>query len=516
MIRACGGAACLAAGLALLLAPARAAASSLGQFPNRVTEFTLANGLHVIVLHRAESPTVSFHLLARGGWAGDPRGQRGISRLLEKSVREGALSTGSSNPQAERQAWAALDAAYDAYQAEIDKGSQSDLFRSQRLRSDALAAAGKAEAFSKPESLAGALTQFGGARFDTLLLADSFSVSATLPVTEAERWFTEISAWIAEPSFRRFFAHRVQVAQKASEPGRGAAHAGLLAAAFGPSGYGLPDAIPDEVMALRVPDARRWHARLMSAKNLTLVTAGGLSPDRVRSWAEAHLGKLAAGARFEPDAVPAAAPQTRRNPAGSPPDGAAAAVGYRRPGVWHEDDPALDVIQQVLTAGPLARGLTSGRRLIAPASSIEVRAATPGSERPSLFAFIAHVNPAWRLEEVEKAMAAVLTELTEKPAPAATVEAARNRLYALALRQLDDNASAAALLALNHAAYGKWSRLGEVLDTIRGLTPEQLQAVAARHFTPANRVVWRSDGVRRGAQPAAAESHAPAQEPAKP
>jgi zinc protease len=234
----------------------------------------------------------------------------------------------------------------------------------------------------------------------------------------------------------------------------------------------------------------------------------------VRRWAEAYFGKIPAGAKFEPDtaASHATAPPKGINPRLSP-DEAAVAIGYLRPGILHADDPALDVIQQVLLAGPLARGLTAGRRLIAPLSAVEVRAATPGSARASLFAFTVRVNPGWRLDDVEKAMAAVFTELLEKTPAPETVEAARNRLYALALLQLDDNASAARLIALNHNAYGSWSKLDEVLDQIRDVTPEQVQSVAARHFTPANRVVWRSDGVRRGAKAVSAEA---AQGAAKP
>jgi predicted Zn-dependent peptidase len=37
------------------------AAQNLPEFKKRATEFTLANGLHFIVVQRREAPVVSFH-----------------------------------------------------------------------------------------------------------------------------------------------------------------------------------------------------------------------------------------------------------------------------------------------------------------------------------------------------------------------------------------------------------------------------------------------------------------------
>jgi len=56
------------AGVPLLLLPPTLAAEPGGpaksklEFQNNVTEFTLANGMHFIVLERKEAPTVSCHL----------------------------------------------------------------------------------------------------------------------------------------------------------------------------------------------------------------------------------------------------------------------------------------------------------------------------------------------------------------------------------------------------------------------------------------------------------------------
>ena len=42
-------------------------AQDLKEFEKRVTEFTLPNGLHFIVLERHEAPVVSFHTYVNAG-----------------------------------------------------------------------------------------------------------------------------------------------------------------------------------------------------------------------------------------------------------------------------------------------------------------------------------------------------------------------------------------------------------------------------------------------------------------
>ena len=47
-------------------------AQSLKDFEKKVTEFTLPNGLHFIVIERHEAPVVSFHTYVNVGSVDDP------------------------------------------------------------------------------------------------------------------------------------------------------------------------------------------------------------------------------------------------------------------------------------------------------------------------------------------------------------------------------------------------------------------------------------------------------------
>ena len=63
---------CLILALSLPLA-----AQSLKDFEKKVTEFTLPNGLHFILIERHGAPVVSFHTYVNVGSVDDPSGETG-------------------------------------------------------------------------------------------------------------------------------------------------------------------------------------------------------------------------------------------------------------------------------------------------------------------------------------------------------------------------------------------------------------------------------------------------------
>ncbi len=78
-------------------------------FEARVEEFTLPNGLHVIVLPRRNAPVVSCHTLANvGAWDERP-GETGIAHLLEHMAFKGTPRVGTRDFRREAPLLDALD-----------------------------------------------------------------------------------------------------------------------------------------------------------------------------------------------------------------------------------------------------------------------------------------------------------------------------------------------------------------------------------------------------------------------
>src|SRR6266851_3513645 len=96
----------------LSLCPLLLGAQSLKDFEKRVTEFTLANGLHFIVFERHEAPVVSFHSYVNAGSVDDPSGETGIAHMFEHMAFKGTKTIGSKNYPAEKRAMAEVERIY--------------------------------------------------------------------------------------------------------------------------------------------------------------------------------------------------------------------------------------------------------------------------------------------------------------------------------------------------------------------------------------------------------------------
>ena len=93
-------------------------AQSLKDFEKRVTEFTLGNGMHFIILERHEAPVVSFHSYVNAGSVDDPSGETGIAHMFEHMAFKGTETIGTKNWPAEKKAMDEVERIYDQYDAE--------------------------------------------------------------------------------------------------------------------------------------------------------------------------------------------------------------------------------------------------------------------------------------------------------------------------------------------------------------------------------------------------------------
>src|SRR5512141_2049954 len=105
-----------------LLIPALLAAQSVADlqksFEKKVTEFTLANGLHFIVIERHEAPVVSFHTYMNVGSVDDPSAESGLAHMFEHMAFKGTPTIGTKNWPEEKAAMDAVEVIYNLLDAE--------------------------------------------------------------------------------------------------------------------------------------------------------------------------------------------------------------------------------------------------------------------------------------------------------------------------------------------------------------------------------------------------------------
>src|SRR5437773_2498828 len=123
-----------------LLLPCLLAGQSVAElqksFEKKVTEFTLATGLHFIVIERHEAPVVSFHTYVNVGSVDDPSGETGLAHMFEHMAFKGTPTIGTRNWTEEKKALDAIESAHDQLDAERNKGFRAAPARIAALEAD--------------------------------------------------------------------------------------------------------------------------------------------------------------------------------------------------------------------------------------------------------------------------------------------------------------------------------------------------------------------------------------------
>src|SRR5579859_2380798 len=166
---------------AVFLLPVLLAAQNLQEFEKNVTEFTLPNGLHFIVVERHEAPVVSFHTYVNAGSVDDPSGETGIAHMFEHVAFKGTETIGSRNWPEERQALARIEDVYNRLAQEEAKGPKADQRKIDTYRAELRMAMDKAEAYVEPNLYPRIIEENGGVGLNASTGVDATEYFYSLP-----------------------------------------------------------------------------------------------------------------------------------------------------------------------------------------------------------------------------------------------------------------------------------------------------------------------------------------------
>jgi predicted Zn-dependent peptidase len=481
--------------LGLLLALAwLAAAQSLSQFEKQVTEFTLPNGLHFLVVARPDQPVVSFHTHVSVGSLHDPAGRTGLAHMFEHLAFKGTPSIGTSNWAEEQKALAAVQQAYDDWDAERRKGVKADPGRLDILRLQLKSAIDKANLFVEPNEFPRIIEENGGVGLNAATGLEATSYFYNLPSNRLELWFLLESQRFLRPVFREFFKERDVVReerrQRVESNPQGKLQEALLTTAFAAHPYRqMPGGWASDIENLTPADAEEFFRTYYVPANMTVCIAGDVAPAEVRRLAEKYFGVLPA--RPLPPLVrtvepPQEGPKRVQIYSQAQP---LMFIAYKRPDQTHADDVVFDVISLILSSGrtgALYKTLVRDRKTALAA----VAAPTfPGGRYPCLFAFLIVPAPGHSAEENEALFYQVIEELKTRPVEEATLQRVKAKARASLIRQLDSNAGLARLLPVYHTAYGSWKKMFTVLDDLDKVSAKEVMRVAAQYFTSDGKTV---------------------------
>ncbi len=490
-----------------LFLPALLAAQSLTEFEKKVTEFTLPNGLHFIVVERHNAPVVSFHTYVNVGSVDDPGGQTGLAHMFEHMAFKGTQTIGTKNWPEEKKALDAVDAAYARFDQENTKGRLADPEKLKKLMEAVDAAIEHAEEFVNENEYDRVVESNGGLDMNAGTSEDSTEYYYNFPENRLELWFLLESSRFLQPVFREFYKERDVVREERrmrveSSP-QGKLIESLAAVAFSAAPYrNMPGGWASDIGNFRRPDAERFYKEYYVPANINIGIVGDVHPAEVKRMAEKYFGRLPARPLPVIKLTEEPVQEGERRVAVASPAQPFMIVAYKRPDQYSKDDAALDVLSEILSEGRTSmmyKDMVRDKQIALAAGSDPT---FPGGKYPGLFLFFAAPANGHTVEDNEKEMYSVIEQAKKEKADDAALKRVKIKLRAELIRKLASNSGLANEVTTYYANYGDWRKLFTELEEYDKVTAEDVQRVAKTYLVKDHRTVaWTfapTEGAPRG------------------
>ena len=477
-----------------LAASAQEAGDLLAQFEDKVTTFTLDNGLTFVVVERHDAPVASFHTYADVGSVNEPVGQTGMAHMFEHMAFKGTTALGTTDIEAELDALEKEEEAYLAYRAERAKGAQADSTRLAELEAAFEATREEAKQYVEPNAFDRVLQEQGMTGMNASTWLDATRYYYSLPANKAELFFALESDRFLNPVLREFYVERDVVVEERrlrtdSSP-QGRLLEEFLTTAFKAHPYGQPTiGHMSDLENISRTEAEDFFATYYGANNLTIAVVGDVDPGQIRAYADKYFGRLPAGE--DPPPVTTREPEQNAERRVIMREQAQPIVimGYQRPSMYDEDAIVYDVLADVLSRGRtsrLHRALVETEKALGAGS---IGSSFPDEKYPTLFAFYGVPNRGVSPDSLEQDIYAVLDDLVENGITEDELDRARTRARADLIGSLDSNSGLAGAMSRMQALTGDWRTYFERIERLEAVTAEDVQRVARATFRPSNRTV---------------------------
>ncbi len=482
-----------------------AQAQSLHEFEKKVSEFTLSNGLHFIVVERHDAPVIAFNSYANVGSVDDPAGKTGLAHMFEHMAFKGTPNIGSLNWPLEKAAMETIEKIYDQLQDEQNKALRADQAKLRQLQSRLEQAIENADKYVEPNLYTQIIEENGGEGLNAQTTADSTVFFYQFPSNRLELWFLLESERFYDPVFREFYKERSVVREERrmsveSDPQAQLSEA-LSAAAFVAHPYHNPPVgWSSDIESFRLRDAIDFYKKYYVPSNLSIAIVGDVDPREARKLAERYFSIIPPGPN--PPLVHTLEPVQlgEHETEISSPSQPVELIGYKRPDERSEDDAVLDVVSEILSSGRtgmIYKELVRDKQVALDAGA---ESSFPDDKYPNLFLLYLVPNQGKSLSDCEKPLFDLIERLKTNKVDELALKAAKTKLRSGLLNRLDDNADLAADLNTYYWAYGDWRRLFTELDDYDKVTADDVMRVSRKYFTSDGRTVARLITVNTGAE----------------
>ncbi|MDX5411387.1 MAG: insulinase family protein [Thauera sp.] len=242
----------------------------------------------------------------------------------------------------------------------------------------------------------------------------------------------------------------------------------------------------DDLEGMRLEDLQHWYERWYAPNNATLVVAGDVEPDAVYKLAKRHFGAHEDG-RIEPTKPRREVAQRgqRHITVKAPAEVPYLIMGYKVPVLLTAEEEwepyALEVLAGILDGGDsarLTRDLVRGRQIAVSAGA----GYSLYGRQESLLMLDGAPAAGHDVDALESALREQIAQLRDAPVTAAELERVKAQVLADHVYQQDSVFYQAMQIGTLETIGLGWRRMDEYLPRIQAVTAEQVQAVARKYL----------------------------------
>ncbi|WP_149031111.1 M16 family metallopeptidase [Moorena producens] len=459
----------------------------------RVTEFTLDNGMKFIVLENHEAPVVSLLTYADVGGVDEPDGKTGVAHFLEHLAFKGTTRIGTTNYEAEKSLLDKLDELKKQIKEYQATGNEAEVAKLQEEFAEVEAEAAK---YVKQNELGQIIEQSGGVGLNAATSTDYTVYFYSLPSNKLELWMSLESERFLEPVFREFYKEQEVILEerrlRTDNSPIGQMIEAFLDTAYTKHPYRRPViGYNKDIRNLTRQDVQEFFDTYYSPNNLTVAIAGDVDPKQVKRLAKVYFGRYNHQSEI-PQVTTVEPPQAETKEVTLKlPSQPWYLEGYHRPGITHPDHVVYEIMGNLLSDGRTSRlykSLVEGKQVALSAAGFS---GFPGDKYPNLMLFYALTAPGHTVEEVASALEEDIEKLKTELVSPQELERVKTQARASLLRSLDSNMGMARNLATYEVQTGDWRNLFKEIEDIEKVSAEDIQRVAQATFRPENRTIGR-------------------------
>ncbi|MEB3355231.1 MAG: pitrilysin family protein [Synechococcales bacterium] len=459
----------------------------------RVTEFTLDNGIKFIVMERHQAPVVSFMTYVNVGAAEEADGKTGAAHYLEHLAFKGTRQIGTTNYDAEKEVLEKLDGLFDQIKAAQETEDAEALAS---LLADFDETQAMASQYVIQNQLPLIVQRAGGVGLNATTSADATRYFYSFPSNKLELWMSLESERFLDPVFREFYEEKEVILEERrmrvdnSPIGRMVEE--FLATAFTTHPYRRPTiGYADDLQAMTREDVREFFETYYVPNRMIMAVVGDVDPAAVQRLATTYFGRYPARPPAPEMAVVEPTQTELREITLRLPSQPWYMEGYHRPGINHPDHLVYQIINSILSGGRTSRlykSLVEEKQIALAAQSFD---GLPGDRFPNLIMFYALTAPGHTVEELADAFRIEIERLRTEPVSEQELERVKTQARAGLLGILSSNQGMASLLPEYEAKTGSWRNLFEDLKALEEITAADVMRVAQATFRPENRTVGK-------------------------